>query len=146
MKNKYYAATTIYAFFFSLSLNAQETPAPANAPVTKGKVEALGEKLPVYAGVKQVELSEGSVSYSMPVKNEKQMYALVKKVEALYTGKKLLGAKVPKFKKDEQPGSAAISWTSTGCKPGANGPMIVITGDRRELTVSVWIRGQCPAE
>lgn len=138
----------VIAGFFSLihaaSLMAQEAEAQTNKlAITKGKVQAFGEWLQIPAGFTEVYQSGSTVFFSQSVSGEKQMYALVKKIQAVYKGKKILGKKVPAFKKDEQPGFAAITWKASGCKPGEAGPEISISGDRRELTVSVYISPTC---
>ncbi len=113
--------------------------------VKKGKVEAFSEKIPVPAGVKEVTLGAENLYFSVDVKSEKQMYATVKKFESFYRGKKLFGKKAPAFKKQPDMGSASVSWQSLGCKPGEAGPQIGISGDRRELSVSVQIAPKCDA-
>ncbi len=138
--NKY---ITVLLVACTLEAAYAEEAVAAKIAVVKGKVAALGGVVPVIAGVKEVEVGDQSLSYSLTVKNERQMFATVKKLESFYRGKKIFGKKAPRFVKDEQPGHAVIPWVSRGCKPGEAGPVITITGDRRELTVSVWIQAKC---
>lgn len=130
----------------SAALIAQE--AAKSLQVTRGAVRVAGQSIPVYAGVKEVNVineTAPEIAYDVAAKNEKDLFRIAAALQRLYRGR-LFGRVVAPFKKHEMEGHATVHFKSLGCKPGQKGPAIILGADRREMIVTVSVAGQCPTE